>query len=104
MQSILIFLLSAELKSSIYYSVGAHAATTLCASTAHYQVQISVPIVSFVLSTGRRTLANVCEDGSTIFRRKVLNFTPRIFSIPRLLPTSSEKIFCFCYSLRNILL
>ena len=41
------------------------------------------------------TLANTREDGSTIHQRKVQNFTPSIFSIPRLLPTSSEIYSAF---------
>ena len=36
------------------------------------------------------TLANEHEDGSTILRLEVPNFTPSILGIPRLLPTLSE--------------
>ena len=55
MSSILItfFILQCWEPLNIYYSVRAHAAMTLCASTSHYRVQLSVPIFRSRLSTWR---------------------------------------------------
>ena len=56
-------------------------------STAHYQVPLSV--FQFVHSRFvDLMLANILEDESTILRCKEQNFTPSIFSIPQLLPSS----------------
>ena len=47
----------------------------------HYEGQFFIQIVDL-------TLANILEDGRTILRFKMPNFTPSIFSILHLLPTS----------------
>ena len=98
----ILFVFCRDEKPSIYYSVGAHAATTQCPrpSTSLYQVQRSLPC-SFTFVD--LTLANILQDWSTILRCKVLNFAPSIFSILPLLPTSEIyfafvavwDIFCF---------
>ena len=70
----------------IFNYIGANTTTTtLCASTAYYQVQLSVPIFSLHWST---------LSLSTILQYKHCKFTPSIFSIPQLLPTS-EIYFAF---------
>ena len=49
----LIFFLQCWEPLNINYSVWAHAAMTLCTSTSHYKVQLSVPIFHSCLSTWR---------------------------------------------------
>ena len=94
MYSILIlFFLQSRAAVSICYSIGAHAATTLFASTVHYQVQF------YHSRSVDLTLSNT--DGSTLLWRKVPNFTPCIFSIPQLLSTLSETYSAFL-AIRNI--
>ena len=59
---------------------------TLCASTSHYQVQLSVQIFHSRLSIWR--LQIYLERGAQSFGVRCPNFTPSSFSIPRILPTS----------------
>ena len=86
---------------NMYYFVGAHAATTLCTSTSHYQVQLSLPIFHSHLSIW--LLPTYFKIGAQSVQCKVPNFTPSIFCIPQLLPRSEIYsafvavcyIFCF---------
>ena len=61
----------------------------------HCTLPVTKICANFFIHFVDLTLVNILEDGSTILRRHVPNFTHSIFSIPRLLPTSSEIYSAF---------
>ena len=101
MQSISILFFSAELRSfSIYYSVGAHTATTLQDVLALHQAQLFVPISSFILSTWRLPIYWIWEHNLSTWGAKIHT---QYFQYHTITAIVIWNILCFCCTLRYFL-